>query len=76
MWMSHGDKLHGVPDGFKAVGKMFKFVSYLELYNCLFVVYECGCICCMMRFEIMIEGKGNSRSGCDVFLHISCNCAV
>ena len=22
MWMSHGDKLHGVPDGFKAVGKM------------------------------------------------------
>ena len=47
MWMSHGDKLHGVPDGFKAVGK---FVGlYLELYNCLFlfVVDECGCICCM-----------------------------
>jgi GMP synthase (glutamine-hydrolysing) len=23
MWMSHGDKLHKVPDGFKAVGKYF-----------------------------------------------------
>ena len=21
MWMSHGDKLHAVPEGFKAVGK-------------------------------------------------------
>ena len=23
MWMSHGDKLHEVPDGFKAVGMYF-----------------------------------------------------
>ena len=23
MWMSHGDKLHKVPEGFKAVGTLF-----------------------------------------------------
>ena len=23
MWMSHGDKLHAVPDGFKAVGTFY-----------------------------------------------------
>lgn len=31
MWMSHGDKLHKVPDGFKKIGKMglfFHFYSF------------------------------------------------
>lgn len=27
MWMSHGDKLHGVPEGFKAVGKCYFSLS-------------------------------------------------
>lgn len=40
MWMSHGDKLHKVPDGFKAVGKdvdvkssNYKCNSHITLTN-------------------------------------------
>ena len=32
MWMSHGDKLHKVPDGFKAVGKHFTDISVMNIY--------------------------------------------
>lgn len=31
MWMSHGDKLHSVPEGFKAVGKFVLLVSTMIL---------------------------------------------
>ena len=32
MWMSHGDKLHEVPDGFKAVGEfVLLFIVYISM---------------------------------------------
>ena len=39
MWMSHGDKLHEVPDGFKAVGEFVFFVSvYISM--CFVIILQ------------------------------------
>ena len=36
MWMSHGDKLHKVPEGFKAVGTLI--YSLLCIVFCVIII--------------------------------------
>ena len=49
MWMSHGDKLHGVPEGFKAVGTFYVTRPYLDrvivllVRFCLFSLVQLLC---------------------------------
>ena len=41
MWMSHGDKLHAVPDGFKAVGTSVLLIG-------------CRPSCCLFSFSCYV----------------------
>ena len=51
MWMSHGDKLHAVPDGFKAVGT-FLFVMRPIRPSCCFINYCVVCLVCLFSLVI------------------------
>ena len=40
MWMSHGDKLHKVPEGFKAVGTLFSCFCVIIIVGLCMLILE------------------------------------